>query len=337
VSEGAVKKALVVKPSSLGDVVHSLPFLHSIKKCLPALSVDWVIAEPLRGLLEGHPLIEKLWVIKKDDWKKPARIFETLAEFKALSRSLKAERYDIVFDLQGLLRSGLITKATGAPIRIGFREAREGGHLFYSHKVEGGRGIHAVDRYLKIARFFFGYENLQCETETEFPLIKLKNFVPPVNEYAVLAPGARWRSKRWPSGNFSRLASMLPVKTIVIGSNSEKALAEEVSAGSGGKAISIAGTSGLGELVEILRYAKFLITNDSGPMHIGAALGVPVFAVFGPTDPALTGPYGKGIRIVIREKALCAPCRRRDCPDMRCMRAIRLERVLAEIQKAIPI
>jgi len=333
--KSGLKKALVVKPSSLGDVVHSLPFLHSLKKCMPHVRVHWVIAEPLKELLEGHPLIEKLWVIKKDNWKKPAKIFETLSEFKALSRGLKAQRYDIAFDLQGLLRSGIITKSSGAKIRVGFKEAREGGHFFYTHKVEGGKGIHAVERYLKIARFIA--LDVPCEPEIEFPLIRVEDFTPPLKEYAVLAPGARWASKRWPARDFSKLASMLPIKSLVIGSNSEKILADEVAAASGGKAVSWAGKSGVKELIEIIRHARFMVTNDSGPMHIAAALGVPVIAVFGPTDPVLTGPYGKGKRVVVRDKTECAPCRRRECPDMKCMRALTPERVLNEIKKAIAL
>jgi len=333
VNEVEIKKALVVKPSSLGDVVHSLPFLHSLKKCFPGLRVHWVIAEPLKDLLEGHPLIEKLWVIKKDNWKKPARIFETLSEFKALSKNLKKERFDIAFDLQGLLRSGIIIKSSGAKVRVGFKEAREGGHLFYTHKVEGGKGIHAVERYLKLAESIA--PGVLCQTEIEFPLIRAKDFTPPFKEYAVLAPGARWASKRWPAGDFGKLAAMLPLKSVIIGSNSEKALADEVARTSGGNAVSFAGKSGLKELVELIRQARFMVTNDSGPMHIAAALGVPVFAVFGPTDPALTGPYGKGMRVVLREKADCAPCRNRDCPDMKCMRAITPERLLEEIKRAI--
>ena len=145
------QKILIVKPSSLGDVVHSLPFLNAMKTCFPEAEIHWVIAKGLEGLLDGNPMIERLWVINKDAWKKIDNAKNTVTEIRNLFKGLKKEKFDLVIDLQGLLRSGIITKSTGAPVRIGFQEAREGSRFFYTHKVKGGKDIHAVDRYLKIA------------------------------------------------------------------------------------------------------------------------------------------------------------------------------------------
>ncbi|MDA8168831.1 MAG: lipopolysaccharide heptosyltransferase I [Nitrospiraceae bacterium] len=320
-------KVLIVKPSSLGDVVHSLPFLFTLKKCVPEARVHWVIADSLAGLLEGHLLIERLWVINKDNWKKPGRILETTREFRRLSKALKEEKFDFVFDLQGLLRSALITRAAKAPYRVGFREAREGGPLFYTHRVEGGGKIHAVERYLKMAEF------AGCRPELEFPLPRMEGYAPPPGEYAVILPGARWDSKRWPVQRFAELARRLPMRSVVLGGPSDMSLADRLVEQAGGKAVSLAGRSTLKELVEIIRYSRFMVTNDSGPMHIAAALGIPVFAVFGPTDPALTGPYGKGPRVVVREAAKCAPCRKRRCNEMKCMDAVSVDMVHEEIKK----
>lgn len=322
-------KFLVIKPSSLGDVVHSLPFLYSIKRCFPGSVVQWVIADSFAGLLEGHPLIEKLWVINKDDWKKPIRILKSLKEFRALSAGLKAEGFDMVFDLQGLLRSALIAKATGCLRRVGFAEAREGGRLFYTHRVRGGRGVHAVERYLRMA------EHVGCVAEAEFPLPKLKGYNPLFKDYAAMVPGARWPSKRWSAERFGELARRLPGESVILGGRNDVGLAEEVLKAAGGRAVSLAGKSSLKELVEIIRYASLVVTNDSGPMHIAAALGVPVVAIFGPTDPALTGPYGKGVKVIVREQAECSPCRKRQCKDARCMGAITVDKVLSRIEKAL--
>ena len=118
----------------------------------------------LKGLLEGHPMINRLWIINKDDWKRIKGVGTTIKELRSLFKSLKAERYDIVIDLQGLLRSGILAKATGAPVRIGFKEAREGSRIFYTHTVKAGKDVHAVDKYLEIAKF------LGCDTsEMKFP------------------------------------------------------------------------------------------------------------------------------------------------------------------------
>ncbi len=332
---GSPKKILIVKPSSLGDVVHSLPFLNAVKSGFPKAEIHWVIARGLEGLLEGHPMIDRLIIINKDDWKRPAKAGKTAAEIGRLFRSLRDERYDLVVDLQGLFRSGIITAATGAPMRIGFEEAREGSRFFYNRRVRGGRETHAVDRYLKIA------EALGCDAgEAVFPFPVVKREAGEASElraslqgYAVMVPGARWETKVWPAENFGRIASALPWKTLVVGSRADSEKAEAVVRASGGKAISVAGKTSLGELIEIMRGARLVISNDSGPMHIAAGFNVPVVAMFGPTSPRRTGPYGKG-HIIIMSDEDCAPCFRKRCADMKCMKGITVAKVLEKIDNS---
>ncbi len=325
------RKILVVKPSSLGDVVHSLPFLNAMKRCFPTAEIHWVIAKGLEGLLEGHPMIDKLIIINKDLWKNISKAGNTLKEILELYKQLRHEKYDLVVDLQGLLRSGLITGATHAPLRIGFSEAREGSRFFYTNIVRGNRDIHAVDRYMKIA------EALGCDAHDmvfSFPLSdnagnetgKLANLGP----YAVLVPGARWKTKIWPAKSFGKVASMLPLRSVIIGASTDRALADEVVSHSGGKAVSMAGETSLRELTEIMRAAEVVITNDSGPMHIATALNVPVVAIFGPTSPVKTGPYGKG-HVVLQSQTDCVPCFKRECSDIRCMKEITPDTVYQEV------
>ncbi len=321
------EKILIVKPSSLGDVVHGLPFLNAIRKRYPEAEIHWVIFKGFEGLLEGHTMIHKLWIVDKDSWTKFNRAKDTISEIKSLLRDLKEERFDLVVDLQGLLRSGLITAATGAPVRIGFKEAREGSRVFYTGKVPGGRDIHAVDRYLKVAEF------LGCDiSEIVFPLpysgipSSLNVYPSSFEEYVVIVPGARWKTKRWPPEYFGRLAYLLPLRSIIVGSKSDVNIANEIVALSQGKSCSLAGKTDLKELIAVIKGSKFLVTNDSGPMHIAAALGVPVFAIFGPTDPLRTGPYGKG-HTIIRESVTCAPCFKKTCNDLKCVESLSVERV----------
>jgi ADP-heptose:LPS heptosyltransferase len=395
------RKILIVKPSSLGDIVHSLPFLNAIKTRFPRAGIHWVIAGGLEELLEGHSMIDRLWVIHKDAWKKIRNMKETVGELKNLFRELKMEEFDLVIDLQGLLRSGVITAATGAPIRIGFKEAREGSRLFYTHSVEGGKDMHAVDRYLKIADFLgcdvsrvvfplpdFTNEFISMHSQLSFPRAKRvgnpsdsplekedkggclqerfrtsrndrlttesdfsnnhprsspssfilhpSSFDSPLSfeEYAVLVPGSRWETKIWPPENFGKLAALLPFNAVIAGSGNDAAIADVIVALSEGKAVSLAGKTNLKELVEIMRKARFVVSNDSGPMHIAAALGVPVFAVFGPTDPLRTGPYGKG-HTIIRADVSCAPCFRKKCDDMKCMKSLSVEKVYSEIKSRL--
>jgi lipopolysaccharide heptosyltransferase I len=327
------KKILIIKPSSLGDVVHSLPFLNSIRTCFRQSKIHWLIARGLEGLVEGHPMIDKCITIDKDTWKRITKTGSTIREVRQLFRDLRSENYDLVVDLQGLLRSGIITLATRAPLRVGFTEAREGSKLFYTKKVSGGRNIHAVDRYMKIA------ESLDCDTEEiifPFPLTtkdfrKVNGFKKAMNEYVVIVPGARWKTKIWPAENFGRVASMLPFKSLVVGSGSDKAIADRVVNASGGKALSVAGSTNLSELIAIIKSARFIIANDSGPMHIAAGFQVPVVCMFGPTSPLRTGPYGSG-HIVFSGGVDCTPCFKKRCRHLKCMEAIKVESVYEKIR-----
>ncbi len=324
------KKILVVKPSSLGDIVHSLPFLNSIRKCLPEAQIHWLVARGFDGLLADHPMLDKVWVINKEQWKKINAAGKTINELRALYRNLKKENYDLVVDLQGLLRSGVLTGVTGSATRVGFKEAREGSRLFYTHTVKGGRDVHAVERYLKVASF------LGCKTdEIKFPFPTLPaahslGLALP-EQYVVIAPSAGKEANRWPAERFGKLASLLPLKSVVVSSKADEYLANEVVSHSVGQAVSIAGKTNLKELAAVIKEARYFISNDTGPMHIAAAFGVPVFAIFGPANPLRTGPYGD-MHTVIAEDISCAPCyRKKKCRNWICIDSISVEKVLSAI------
>lgn len=323
------RKILIIKPSSLGDIVHSLPVLDALYRCFPGAEIHWLVAKGLEGILEDHPMLARIWIIRKDEWKKITKIHSTVAELRNLLRELTAERFGCAIDLQGLFRSGIIAKATGAPVRIGFEEAREGSALFYTHKVAGGKDIHAVERYLKIPAF------LGCEvSEARFPFPPFtegnKKEFAAIGEYGVMVPGARKPVNRWAAKRFGELASRLPLNTVVVGSKGDRHLADEVVRASKGKAVSVAGKTSLKELVVLIKGARFMVSNDTGPMHIAAALNVPVFALFGPANPARTGPYGE-IHTVIRKEIPCSPCYKRNCKRPVCMEMIETQEVAALI------
>ncbi|MGV8075289.1 MAG: lipopolysaccharide heptosyltransferase I [Syntrophobacteraceae bacterium] len=325
-------KILIVKPSALGDIVHSLPFLAALKDRFPASEVHWVVAKGFQGLLEDNPLIAKLWVIEKDQWKRYSRMHHTMFALRDLFQRLREERFDIVVDLQGLFRSGVISRATGAKYRIGFKEAREGSSFFYTHKVRGGKDIHAIERYHRVASY------LGCAThDLHYPMppplqdSSLVHSLP--QDYIVIAPAAGGEAKKWPAERFGLLASELPCRSLVVAGKPDEHLVRQVVNASRGKAVSLAGKTSLRELIEIIRHARLLVSNDSGPMHIAAALNVPVFALFGPTNPARTGPYGN-IHTNISAGLSCSPCyKRKKCKNWNCMEAITVENVLTLINK----
>lgn len=335
VLDEAPRKVLIIKPSALGDVVHGLPFLHALAQRFPNAEIHWVVAKGLEGILQGNPLIQKLWIIDKDRWKRFFNARETIRSLRELGRELRNERFDVVVDLQGLFRSGLIAGLTRCPLRVGFREAREGSRFFYSHRVSGGKDVHAIDRYLKIAAY------LDCSpypVRHPFPPAllgsPLLDALP--GDYVVMAPSAGGEAKKWPADRFGRLAARLPWASLVVAAKADGALADTVVEHSGGRAVSLAGRTTLRELIEIIRRARCLISNDTGPMHIAAGLDIPVFALFGPTSPDRTGPYGN-IHTILRSDLPCSPCfKRKQCSDWRCMEGISVEHVLAAIEAKRP-
>lgn len=329
-----VNRILIVKPSALGDIVHSLPFLCAVKKRFPWARVDWVVAHGLHTFLTGHPMINRLWVIKKDLWKKPARFRRTLKEINDLRRGLAEQRYDVCIDLSGLLRSGVISAFSNAPVRLGFKESDECSPYFYTHKIHGSMKLHAIDRYLEIARF------MGCAVDKiEYPFAP-HNPVPDVmkelpEHYAIICPSAGKPANRWSASKYGTLASMLELPVVVIASASESDIALDVVKSSKGNAVSLAGKTSLKDLLPVIGKSQYFICNDTGPMHIAAALGVPVFAIFGPANPVRTGPYG-AMHTVIQRDLECAPCyAHTPCRNYRCMEELGVAEVFDKIQDAL--
>jgi heptosyltransferase I len=327
-----IRKILIIKPSALGDVIHGLPVLHALHTCFRGPEIHWVVARGFHTILEGHPLIRRLWVIDKNSWKKPSNALATLSELKNLAAGLRRERFDLVVDLQGLFRSALIGMFTGSKERAGFENAREGARFSYKYRIGTEPEMHAVEKNMLLARA------VGCDGgDPAFPFPPLNipeeisRQLPP--EYAVIAPSAGTQVKRWPVGYFGYLASRLPIPSIIVGGKPDVALGDEIASLSHGRAVSLAGKTNLKELAAIIKGAKFLVCADSGPMHIAAALNIPVFAVFGPTNPARTGPYGK-IHTIIRSDLPCSPCyKRKPCPEWNCMSGITADRVMNSISE----
>lgn len=325
-----IKKILIIKPSALGDIVHTLPVLAAIRKRFPEAEIHWLVTRGLHSFLEGHPMLDRLWIFDRERWRDLARLGRTLKELLAFRTALRREKFDISVDLSGLLRSGLITWAAGATTRLGFKNSDEGSWLFYNRKISGDMSIHAVDRYLKFAEY------LGCDTsEVQFPFAQDEK-IPPVmaelpDRYAVMVPSAGKEANRWPAERFGKLAARLAMPMVLLGSPEDAGVTAEVARFSEGRAIDLAGKTNLKELIPIIEKAAFMVTNDTGPMHISAALQVPVYAIFGPANPARTGPYGD-IHTIIRTGAACSPCYRwKPCENWRCMEDISVDFVFETI------
>lgn len=330
---------LVVKPSSLGDVLHAFPAVDLLRREYPEAGISWLVNEEYAGLIDLLPSVDEAILFPRHRLARARHWHECLP----LVRDLRQRNFDLAIDFQGLLRSALLAWLSGAPARIGFHSARECGRMFYTEKVMVPANLrHAVERNVFLVRSALGLEG-----EMRLPPLRqhhdfakfarqllAQHRLDADGELLAVAPGARWASKRWSEGQFARTLDLVvrerPDTAVwLLGSEDERALAEEVrSACRVAKPANLAGETNLGALCELLRVSSALLTNDSGPMHLAAALGTPTVAIFGPTSAALTGPYGSGHRVF---EAPCAagPCHRRTCPqgERECLESIPCKKV----------
>jgi len=317
-------RTLIIKPSSMGDIVQALPVLTALKEACPQAHVSWLVARPFAGILEGHPRLDTVLRFDRRRFARFTLSATVAAEFIAFLHDLRRRRFTTVIDLQGLLRSGIFALASGAPRRVGFREAREGAPLFYTDEVSiGHRDTHAVDRYLAVARRL----GLAMPTATDHLPVSAEareairgrlaeGGIGRDEPYIVVCAYARWPTKQWPPERFARVLDEMHSETgaraVLVGSADAIANARTIGERMHKRPIDLTNRTALKELVAVIAEARVMATNDSGPMHVAAAVGTPVVAIFGPTNPDRTGPYGPGHR-VLAGRAACSPCYRRQC------------------------
>ena len=347
-----VKRILILKPSSLGDVVNALPFLASLRRRYPDRHIAWLVEEEGAGVLLGHPLLDRVIVSGRRRWGReavaPLRWPSALREIGALIAELRGGRYDLVVDLQGLLKSALILVLSGARFRVGLADAREGSRRVLTHHVPLSPGpSHAVDRYLEAARFLgadpspisFIFPSGPDDGHKAEALLAEAG-VRPGDRVVALNPRARWPTKLWEEDRFARVGDMLArrhgARILVTGSLLDLPLARRLADRMHHAPFVAAGRTDLRLLIALLKRIDLLVTLDSGPMHLAAAVGTPLVALFGPTDPRLNGPYG-GEGTIVRVSLPCSPCRKRRCQiqdDRLCMRSIS-EEAVAEAASAL--
>lgn len=341
---------LLVKPSSLGDVIHALPVLHGLRSRFPTAKIDWLIAAPLAPLLEGHPEIDELI---RFDRKRYGRMLTSPlagAGFIRFVRMLRARRYDLVVDLQGLFRSGFLARATGARVRIGFREAREGARLFYTHRLlVKDPNAHAVDRNYLVGDLL-GF----ADVAISFPLPITKaamadaarllegSGVDSGGGYVAVAPGARWETKRWPDDRFanviSELGSCMKLPYVLLGAGDERDLCERIRASCDATVVNLAGRTTLPELAAVVSKARCVLCHDSAVAHLAAAFDRPLVCITGPTNASRTGPYRRRNDVVQLELD-CAPCYLRKLSacrhNHRCMEDLPVGTVVSALRAAV--
>lgn len=306
-------RVLVVRLSSLGDLFHALPAVHALKIGWNA-TIDWVTQANYVELARCFTDVNR--VIPFHRW-------ELIRYGAGDIRDLRTVHYDWIVDFQGILKSALVARLALGERRIGPSFHREGSWWLYS-AVAGPRNKqrHAVEENLDIIRYL-RLPLVPPEFPVAFPLQLISEPVPRV----ALVPFSRWPSKNWPLTSFLTVGRQLQeqkdASLFLLGTAGEATACARMEAELKGRIVNLAGKVTLPQLGGLLQTMDLVISNDSGPMHMAAAVGTPVLAVFGPTDPLRTGPYGPGHR-VLRSKLLCQPCFSRKCAfdDVSCMRAV---------------
>jgi heptosyltransferase-1 len=306
------KRILIIKPSALGDIILALPALSALKRSFPEARISWLVRPESAPLLERHPDLDEIILF---DRKQLAKWWCSSGSFNALRsliRQLKAGRFDLVFDFQGLFRTGYFSWVTGCKRRFGMANAREFGPLFYTHKVEQTEDcVHLVDYFLKIVG-----QMGATDLKVEFVLPRVKEAADsikrilaqnnvPIEKYAVFVPGSAHKDKCWPRGRFAELAERIAERfglaIVACGSAGEVNIVKEMKTLSRTPIVDLAGKTTLKELVELLRGARLVVSNDTGPGHIAAALGTPMVMMFGWSNPARIMPYGRPECVVAGE------------------------------------
>jgi heptosyltransferase-1 len=315
--------------------VHTLPVLNLLRKRYPTAHISWLVTPACSGLLEGHPQLDDVILFERHrfgrGWWNP----RILAELWRFNRNLRKHQFDLVLDLQGLFRSGYLSWKTGAPVRVGFSDARELSWLFHTHHVPAdSRREAAVYRYLKMAKA------VGCDdrpVEFHFPTndadrATVAAMLPDSKAYAVLLPGSNWPTKRWPVEHFAELAKSLRTRLgilpVVAGAARDSQFAAQIDG------LNLCGKTNLRQSVALLEKAAVVVANDSGPMHIAAALNRPLIAFYGPTDVRLTGPYGREDS-VMRTDIPCSPCLKRACSHQSCLKWIQSDVVMRRIEELV--
>jgi heptosyltransferase I len=336
-------KILIIKPSSLGDVVQALPVLRLLKRHLPASQIYWWIESSLAPLLEGDPDLAGVVRLERRGWAKPSNLrhlWETV-------RWARQQRFDWVIDLQSLLRSGALAWLANGELTVGLDEPREPARGFYDIIVRRPSFLtHAVDWYLQALSPLRVPVRWDFEWLPERPSVSAevrRKWDAGANRWIALQPGARWPNKRWPTEHFAELLRQLLASHpqhhfAILGSRDDEPLGERLGEVGGGRCLNLTGKLSLPEMIEWIRLTDLMVSNDTGPMHVAAALGKPLIALFGPTEPRRTGPYHQ-LDHVLQLDLDCVPCLKSSCSHARpleCLRAIepalvatRLRRMLA--------
>ncbi len=315
----------------MGDIIHTLPAVTALRRVFPEATLGWIVEECWAELLctlpeprsgprsVRRPLVDQVHTVNTKFWRKSLFSIQTWEQIAAGLSELRAQRYQVAVDFQGAVRSALLARWSGAPVVFGTTQPRENvASMFYTRQIIA-RGNHVVEQNLSLAEAVARHPLEMPKLEFPHDPVAEKKceerLQQNIGDFALLNPGAGWGAKQWPAERYGHVARRLAqdgVKSLINFGPGEEALMRSVESASDGTAKGI--VCSLMELIAITRRARLFIGGDTGPMHLAAALGIPVVAIFGPTNPARNGPFGTR-SIVLRSPASPTTHSRRAQPD----------------------
>lgn len=329
------ERILVVRLGAMGDVIHALPAVSTLAQALPQARIDWIIEPQWTCLLQDNPYLNSFIPFRLKDWRKRPLRPSSWADLRSLAGDLRSRRYDLILDIQGLIKSASLARLVGAPRRAGFEtvELREPlAARLYTEQLHV-TGTHIVDKNISAVTSLLG----TTPGPIEFPLPK-GEFSPalPAGDFILATPVAGWGSKQWPARHYAKLARLIheefQIPLVLDCAPNDLSYIREIAcfapAGS-----TVVHPSSIPQLIGATRRARAVVGVDSGPLHLAAALNKPGVAIFGPTDPARNGPYGSSFK-VLRDRG-ASTSYQRSAPISATMSAISAAQVYAELQLLI--
>jgi lipopolysaccharide heptosyltransferase I len=365
-------RILLIKPSALGDVVHTIPVLVKLRARYPRARIDWLITPENAEVVRCHPALDNVVLFARRDFSTRGRRWRALMAFFDLLKQIRRAKYDLIIDMHGQVRSAFFALISGARVRIGFdrpvkrtltvsaehdlknvpshgwRGAREGSWLAYTHRIPiPTLDVHAIDRYLWVGELL-GFNDdppdlkIHLPSEAIFKVQQLleQHGVPADMPLIVLVPGTIWETKHWTIEGFAGVAREFlreRFAVVLAGTKRDQQRCRQIAAAAPGTC-NLSGKTTPAELAALIRRAEVAVTNDSGSMHVAASLDKPMVSVFGPTNPVHIGPYERP-ESVVRADLPCSPCNYRrlsQCPfDHACMKQVTSAMVVERVEKIL--
>lgn len=343
------KRFVIVRLSSIGDVLHCTPVAKALKANFPSCHITWIVGQVACPMVQDNPFLDEIYIWSRERWEKLMRqgkLPEAWSMWRQLKRDMAARSFDVALDVHGLLLSGMVTRATGAPRRIGLSGTKEPNWLFMTERAPSLPGdVHVIQRYLSVLRPLgitsHDYNMTLCveqEAKQFAHCFFADHNIRQGEKVVVFNPATTWSTKNWPPEFFARVADALAsdARIVLCGGPGDMDLASKIIASSTASIINAVGRTSLQQMAGLLARADLVIVGDTGPLHMAVALGIPTVSIFGPTDPAKFGPLTPG-HFVLSGQSECMPCYRTRCPqgNMRCMHSVRPDAVIAAARKVL--